>query len=156
MEAGQIDAARARLSEAVRIARTIGDRRGLSVYTCSLGFAAYLDADDTAAWTMLDESLQIAQRNGDPLIAAYAQLGLALLASRAGDPQTAARLHGIADSIHEKLGTTTQNLEARLRETDIAKLRETLGDAAFETAYTQVRAAEPVTGQLAPYAPGTV
>lgn len=139
MEAGQIDAARARLSEAVRIARTIGDRRGLSVYTCSLGVAAYLDTDDTAARTMFDESLQIAERNGDALVAAYAQLGLALLASRSGDPQTAARLHGLADAIHQQLGTTTRGVESRLRETDIARLRAALGDAAFETAYTQTQ-----------------
>ena len=127
MEAGQIDAARARLSEAVRVARTIGDQRGLSIYTCNLGFASYLDGDETAAGTMFDESLQIAQRHGDVLTAAHAQLGLALLASRSGDARAAADLHGIADAIHEKLGTAARGLEARLREADIATLREALG-----------------------------
>ncbi len=137
MDAGEIDAARARLSEAVRIARAISDRRGLSLYICNLGFAAYLDGDDTGARMMFDESLQIARRNGDALTAAHAQLGLALLASRSGDAAYAASLHRFADAIHEKLGTVAVGVEARLRNADIARLREALGNAAFETAYAQ-------------------
>jgi predicted ATPase len=139
MEAGQFGAARDRLSEALRVARTIGDRRGLSIYTCNLGFLAHLDGDDTGARTMFDESLQIARRNGDILTIAHAQLGRALLASRGGDARTAACLHGSADAIHERLGTIAVGLEARLREADLARLRETLGDAAFETAYCQAQ-----------------
>ncbi|HET7049353.1 MAG TPA: hypothetical protein VFI54_13915, partial [Solirubrobacteraceae bacterium] len=69
---------------------------------------------------------------------------------------TAASLHGIADAIHEKLGTVAVGLEARLRDADIARLREALGDAAFETAYIQVHAPEQVPGELAPDAPGAL
>jgi hypothetical protein len=139
LEAGHIDAARASLLEALRVARTIGDRRGLSLYTCNLGFAAYLDGDDTGARTMFDESLQIARRNGDALTAARTQTGLALLASRSGDAHAAASLHGLADAIHRQLGTVSVGLEARLRDADIARLREALGRTAFETAYGQAR-----------------
>jgi tetratricopeptide (TPR) repeat protein len=137
LEAGHIDAARASFLEAIRVARTIGDRRGLSLYMCSLGFAAYVDGDDTCARTMFDDSLQIARRNGDALTAAHAHLGLALLASRGGDPQAAASLHGLADAIHEQLGTVTVGLKGRLRDADIARLREALGDTAFDIAYAQ-------------------
>jgi len=137
LEAGHIDAARASLLEGLRVARTIGDRRGVSLYTCNLGFAAYLDGDDTGARIMFDESLDIARRNGDALTTAHAQTGLALLASRGEDAHAAATLHGLADAIHEQLGTITVGLEARLRDADIARLREALGDAAFETAYAQ-------------------
>jgi len=137
MEAGQIGAARVRFAEALRVARTIGDRRGLSLYTCNLGFAAYLAGDDPEAQAMFDESLQAARRNGDSLTAAHAQLGLALLASRRGDAQAAASLHGSADAIHEKLGTVTVGVEARLREIDIARTRDALGDTAFKTAYAR-------------------
>jgi hypothetical protein len=153
MEAGQIAAARARLSEAVRIARTIADRRGLSLYTCNLGFTAYLDGDDAGALTMFDESLQIAQRSGDPIRVAHAQLGLALLASRSGEFQAAARLHGIADAIHEMFGTVTVGLEARLRDADIARLREALTQAAFETAYTEGHVPQQMQGPLASGSP---
>jgi hypothetical protein len=80
---------------------------------------------------MFDESLQIAQHHGDALTAAHAQLGLALLANRSGDAQAAASLHGLADALHEKLGTVADGVEARLRDADIARLREALGDEAF-------------------------
>jgi predicted ATPase/DNA-binding SARP family transcriptional activator len=135
MEAGEISAARARLAEGVRLAREIDDRRGLSLHACTLGFASYLDNADDDARAMFDQSLAIAQRNGDQLMVAYAQLGLALVASRAGDARTAARLHGAADAIHDKLGTSFDSLESRLRDADLIRLRAALGDTAFETAY---------------------
>jgi hypothetical protein len=135
MEGGEIGVPRARLSEAVRLARDIGDRRGLSLHSCTLGFALYLADADADARTMFDQSLAIAQRNGNQLMVAYADLGLALLASRAGDAQTAARLHGTADGIHGKLGTHLDSLEARLRNADVARLRAALSDSVFQAAY---------------------
>jgi predicted ATPase len=135
MEAGEISAARVRLAEGVRLAREIGDRRGLSLHSCTLGFASYLDNEDADARAMFDQSRDIAQRNGDQLMVAYADLGLALVASRAGDAQTAARLHGAADAIHDKLGTSFDTLESGLRDVDLTRLRAALGDAAFQNAY---------------------
>ena len=135
MEGGEISVPRARLAEAVRLAREIGDRRGLSFNSCTLGFASYLDNADADARAMFDQSLAIAQRNGDQLMVAYAHLGLALIASRAGDAQTAATLHGAADAIHDKLGTRFDSLESRLRDADLTRLRAALGDTAFQTAY---------------------
>ena len=135
MEAGEIGAARARLAEGVRLAREIGDRRSLSLHSCTLGFASYLDNADADAQAMFDQSLAIAGRNGDQLMVAYAYLGLALVASRAGDALTAARLHGAAGAIHDKLGTSFDSLESELRDADLTRLRAALGDTAFQTAY---------------------
>jgi predicted ATPase len=140
IEAGKISVARARLTEAVRLAREVGDPRGLSLHLCTLGFASHLDNADTDARAMFDESLAIARRNGDQLMVAYAHLGLALIASRAGDPQTAAQLHGVADAIHDKLGARFDSLESRLRDADLTRLRAALGDTAFQTAYNAGRA----------------
>jgi hypothetical protein len=135
MEDGEISVARARLADGVRLAREIGDRRGLSLHLCTLGFASYLDNADADARTMFDESLAIAQRNGDQLMVAYAQLGLALVVSRTGDAQAAATLHGAADAIHDKLGTHFDSLESRLRDADLTRLRAALGDSPFQMAY---------------------
>jgi hypothetical protein len=135
MEAGEIGSARTRLTEGVRLAREIGDRRGLSFNSCTLGFASYLDNADADARAMFDQSLAIAQRDGDQLMVAYDYLGLALVASRAGDAQTAATLHGAADAAHDKLGTRFDSLESRLRDADLTRLRAALGTAAFQTAY---------------------
>jgi hypothetical protein len=140
MEGGEISVARARLTEAVRLAREVGDPRGLSLHLCTLGFASHLDNADTDARAMFDQSLAIAQRNGDQLMVAYAHLGLALIASHAGDPQAAATLHGAADAIHDKLGARLDSLESRLRDADLTRLRAALGDTAFQTAYDAGRA----------------
>jgi non-specific serine/threonine protein kinase len=150
MEGGEIGVARARLAEAVRLAREIGDRRGLSQYSCTLGFASYLDNADTDARAMFDQSLAIAQRSGDQVMVAYAHLGLALIASRARDAQTAATLHGAADATHDKLGTRFDSLESRLRDADLTRLRAVLGDTAFQTAYNAGHAPD-IAAAAAPY-----
>ncbi|MBV9193878.1 MAG: winged helix-turn-helix domain-containing protein [Solirubrobacterales bacterium] len=135
MEGGEISVPRARLAEGVRLAREIGDRRGLSLQSCTLGFASYLDHADTDARMLFEQSRAIEQRNGDQLMVAYAYLGLALLDSRAGNAQSAAMLHGAADAICDRLGTRFDSLESRLRDADLARLRAALGDSRFYTAY---------------------
>jgi predicted ATPase/DNA-binding SARP family transcriptional activator len=142
MEGGEISVARVRLADAVRLAQEIGDRRGLSSHLCTLGFASYLDDADTDAREMFEQSLAIARRNGDQLMVAYARLGLALIASRAGEAQAAATLHGAADAIHDKLGTRFDSLESELRDADLTRLRAALGDTGFESAYNAGRVRE--------------
>jgi hypothetical protein len=135
LEDGRIVAARARLSEGVRLAKEIGARRGLSLLSCTLGFASYLADADADARAMFAQCLAIAQRSGDHLMVAYAQLGQALVASRSGEPRAAARLHGAADGINARLGTRFDSLESRLRAADLLRLRATLGVTAFRAAY---------------------
>ena len=135
LEDGHVAAARARLADGVRLAQQIGARRGLSLLSCTLGFASYLDGADGEARAMFDQSLAIAQRSGDQLMVAYAQLGRALIASRTGDARAAAKLHGAADAIHARLGTHFDSLESRLRAADLSRLRTTLGVSAFQAAY---------------------
>jgi LmbE family N-acetylglucosaminyl deacetylase len=149
MEGGEISAARVRLAEAVRLAQEIGDRRGLSSHLCTLGFASHLDNADTDAREMFEQSLGIAHRNGDQLMVAYAYLGLALIASRAGDAREAATLHGAADAIHNRLGTRFDSLESELRDGDLTRLRAALSDTAFDIAYNAGYGAE-IRAEAAP------
>lgn len=150
LEEGKLSVARARLAEGVRLAREIGDRRGLSLVSCTLGFASYLDSADTDAGAMFKQALATAQRNGDPLMVAYADLGLALVASRTGDAHAAALLHGTADAIHEKLGAHFDSLESRLRDADLTRLRAVLGDSAFQAAYAAGHAPDAIAaGRIA-------
>ena len=142
MEDGEVGVPRARLAEGVRLAAEIGDERGLSLLACTLGFASYLDNADTDAVAMFDQSLAIAQRDGDQLMVAYARLGQALLTSRGGDARAATMLHGAADAILNKLGTHVDSLESRLRDADLTRLRAALGDAAFRDAYNAGQASE--------------
>jgi predicted ATPase/DNA-binding SARP family transcriptional activator len=135
LEDGRIGAARARLAEGVRLAEEIGARRGLSLLSCTLGFASYLADADADARARFHQCLAIAQRSGDHLMVAYAELGQALVVSRSGEPRAAARLHGAADAIHARLGTRFDSLESRLRAADLLRLRATLGGTAFRAAY---------------------
>ena len=68
-----------------------------------------------------------------------ALLGLALAAGADGDPAVAATLHGVADEQYEQAGRVFEATEAGLRDRDHARLRATLGDAAFEAAYRHGR-----------------
>jgi tetratricopeptide (TPR) repeat protein len=145
MYAGETSVARARLDEAVRLFRDIGDQSGLSRSACNLGFALYVAGANAPARAMFDETLQIARHNGDWLIVAYAQLGRALIKTRAADAHGAATLHGTADTLHDNLGTRVRPFESQLRNADIAALRATLGDDAFELAYNAGRTPEAST-----------
>ena len=149
MDAGEIHEACSHLAQGARLARIIDDPVGLITCTCNLGFAAYLDGADIDARRMFDQTLRMAQRNDDRFMSAYARLGLALLTARTGDAYGAATLHGVADTIHEKLGTSVDPVESRLRAADISALREALGDAEFERAYNAGRRAETSVEPLA-------
>jgi predicted ATPase/class 3 adenylate cyclase len=133
--AGEYQSARPRLNEAITVLRELDDARGLTVSMCNLGLSLFLDGMTADAQATFHEMLRISQRNGDLEMVAYGQLGLALVASRCGDSEAAAELHGAADAIHETLGTRVQGVESQARDSDIAALRVTLGDSRFEEAY---------------------
>jgi hypothetical protein len=142
MDAGDAGTARRYLEEAMRLIRGTGDSQGQALLTLNLGFAVYLGGDGPQARALVEEASRFARRNSDMHMLAYAQLGFALLATRAGDTHRAATLHGAADATFEKLGTHAEALETRLREADIAHLRATLGDSDFELTYNTGRTTE--------------
>jgi predicted ATPase/class 3 adenylate cyclase/DNA-binding CsgD family transcriptional regulator len=134
--AGQLRAARAHLQEA----STLHDNLGYQILSVglqqNLGFIDLIDADPGHARRHFTDSLDTARITGFTSYVHGALLGLALAASADGDPATAATLHGVAD---EQAGRAFQALEAGLRDHDHARLRVTLGDAAFEAAYRHGR-----------------
>jgi tetratricopeptide (TPR) repeat protein len=142
MADGDINTARRHFKEAMRLVRGTGDSQGLTLTTLNLGFACYLGGDDSQARALFADALRTARRNSDMHSLAYAQLGLALLATRAADTRQAAALHGAADATFESLGSHAEAFEARLRTADIADLRATLGDGAFELVYNAGRRTE--------------
>jgi hypothetical protein len=158
MAEGDSAAACRRLREAMQLLRVIGDERGLALNMCNLGFALFLDGATAKAQAVFDEQLRVSRRQGDLALVAYGNLGHALLASRNGDCEQAAELHGVADGIHETLGTHVEGVESQAREADIAALRATLGDATFEAAYSagRMRSVEATFAHALDPNPGTV
>lgn len=106
----------------------------------NLGFVELIDTDPRSARHLFLASLDIAWITG--VKSAYvnaALLGLALAAGADGDPAVAATLHGVADGHCEQAGRVFAGIEVDLRDRDHARLRATLGDAAFEAAYSRGR-----------------
>jgi tetratricopeptide (TPR) repeat protein len=133
--AGDLDAARSHLEEALDSAQELGDRELVSYITGNLGLAAYLKGDDDFARERFTESLDIARRNGYQSQLGYALLGLALMSTRAGALREAATLHGFVDALFGELGEQLQAPESLMRDADHVHLRSMLGDPAFETAF---------------------
>jgi predicted ATPase/class 3 adenylate cyclase len=140
LAAGEVRAARAQLQEA----STVADNHGYPNMSVglreNLGFVDLIDADPCSARRLFLASLDIARITG--VKSAYvnaALLGLALAAGADGDPAVAATLHGVADGHCEQAGRVFAGIEADLRDRDHAQLRATLGDAAFEAAYSRGR-----------------
>ena len=134
--AAELGRARAHLQEA----STLAGHRGYQIFSVgvrlNLGFVDLIDADPRNARRHFLDSLDTARITGFKAFVHGALLGLALAAGADGDPTVAATLHGAAD---EHAGRAFQAIEAGLRDRDHARLRATLGDAAFEVAYARGR-----------------
>jgi predicted ATPase/class 3 adenylate cyclase/DNA-binding CsgD family transcriptional regulator/tetratricopeptide (TPR) repeat protein len=134
--AAKLGPARAHLQEA----STLAGHHGYQILSVglrlNLGFADLIDAHPRNARRHFLDSLDTARITSFKAFVHGALLGLALAAGADGDPTVAATLHGVAD---EHAGRAFQAMEAGLRDRDHARLRATLGDAAFEVAYRHGR-----------------
>ena len=137
--AGELGAARAHLEEASTLADALGYQNLSAGLHQNLGLIDLIDADSRNARRHFLNSLDIARITGVTSYVHGALLGLALAAGGDGDPTIAATLHGAADEHYEQAGRAFEALEAELRDRDHARLRHTLGDAAFEAAYARGR-----------------
>jgi len=141
LNAGDFDAARGPIGDALRVFRQLGDRHGQVTFALNSGYIAYLDGHDVAADHLFRECLDLARRIAARSLVACATLGLAVTATRAGNPLRAAALHGAFDSLHQELGAAEiEAIEARMRNADHLRLRVILGDDSFERAYEMGRA----------------
>jgi predicted ATPase/DNA-binding CsgD family transcriptional regulator len=137
--AGELPAARGYLQEACMLADSHGYQNLSAGLRENLGFVDLIDANPRGARRLFMASLDTARLTGDRSYALGAILGLALAVGADGDPAVAVTLHGIVDELHEQAGRAFEAIETRLRDRDHARLRVTLGDAAFEAAYARGR-----------------
>jgi DNA-binding CsgD family transcriptional regulator/tetratricopeptide (TPR) repeat protein/transcriptional regulator with XRE-family HTH domain len=123
----------------------------------NLGFADLIDGDPGSARRCFLDSLETDRITGVTAYVHGGLLGLALAAGADDDPAVAATLHGTADAHYERAGRPFEVPEAGLRDGDHARLRATLGDAAFEAAYTRGRTlsrSDAITLAIAAAGPG--
>ena len=140
LSAGDLDAARRHLAEAVDISRALNARHSAVYQTFNLGLAEYLGGSPGAAEALFAESLDLARRIGMKSHMAYALIGLALAGHGRADPGWSARLHGAADQALADLGHALEPLEERLADLDRQRLRTAMGTEAFEAEYGAGRA----------------
>jgi len=140
LSAGDLDAARSHLAEALGILRALNARDAIVYHAFNLGLAEYLGGSLGAAEALFAESLDLARRMGTQRHTAYALIGLALAGRGGTDPGWSARLHGAADQALADLGGSIEPLEQRLADADRERLRAAMGAAAFEAEYAAGRA----------------
>ena len=105
----------------------------------NLGFAYLVNSDAASARRLLLGVLDRARATSEVTWVHNAFLGLALAAGADADPAVAATLHGAADHQYEQAGQAFEVRESTMRAGDHARLRDALGDAAFDAAYTRGR-----------------
>jgi len=143
LNTGDLEAARRLFGEGIVLFRELGDQQGLATGAIHAGFVAALDGDAERAGRLFREGLDITRRTvarpllgyAIPLLGYAAILGLALTSTLTGDAERAAMLHGVFTARFEQLGAVVETLESRLRDADHARLRDLMGDQAFDEAY---------------------
>jgi DNA-binding CsgD family transcriptional regulator len=137
--AGEIRAGIAYLQEGLGVAEAHGYQHPAAAIAVTLGFAHLKDEDAASARRPLIGVLDAARATGEKTFAHIAVLGLALAVGPGGDPTIATTLHGAADCQYERAGQGFDPLDLRLRTIAHARLRDALGEAAFDAAYQHGR-----------------
>ena len=125
--------ARHQFEAALTITRTLVPRRTPGTLN-NLGLVLLKEGDNAGAAALFTDGLRTSRLAGDVSAPAYSTLGLACLATLAGDLETAAILHGGANALLEAHGGAWESPEKEYRDDDIRILRARLG-AAFEILY---------------------
>ena len=137
--AGEFPAALAYLQDALRVADAHGYQHLSAAAETNLGFAYLMNGDAASARRLLVGVLDRARATSEMTWVHSAFLGLALAAGADADPAVAATLHGAADHQYEQAGQAFDAKESKMRTSDHARLRDALGEAAFDAAYQHGR-----------------
>jgi non-specific serine/threonine protein kinase len=121
------------LDEAAQRLRAAGHTWALSETLRYRGDVARDRGDRAGALARYRESLEAAREGGDRIFLADALGGVAGASVR-GDPERAARLHGAAAALRDRLGATVAPWEQPAHERDLATVRAALTPEAFAAA----------------------
>jgi predicted ATPase/DNA-binding SARP family transcriptional activator len=135
MREEDLAAARLHLEDALAIGRNLRYDGLNSTTLTNLGLVAVMQHDYEAAFDLYREALEVSHRIGSLSNMAYSLHGLGLCQSGSGDARTALAFHSISASLFEKTGETLDAQESALRDGDLEKIRESIGNEAFEEEY---------------------
>jgi len=135
---GRVADARRELEAALAITRTLVPRRTPGTLN-NLGMVLFKEGDNAGATSLFTDALRTSRLSGDVSAPAYALLGLAWVATLAGDDERATILHGGADARLAAHGGAWESPEKEYRDHDLGTLRARLG-ADFDPLYDNGRA----------------
>jgi predicted ATPase/class 3 adenylate cyclase len=137
LEAGNVPQARSHLELAVEAEQAIG--AVIPNVSINLGWVLREEGDADGAASMFEKASRVSRRNGHRVGVAYANLGLACLATDRGDWHRGAVLHGVAQAFRDLTSNPWQDKEARYRQISIDAARARLGAEEFQRAYSEGR-----------------
>ncbi len=135
-EQGDYASARALLEESLALRRELGDKRGIANSLLNLGRLDCQEKNYAASRYCLAECLTLCRVLGDKRIMAYALECFAALARAQEQPDRAAQLYGASDALRAAIGVPLPPNEREEVERALAALRPTLGEEAFNGAWT--------------------
>lgn len=127
---GDLASARVHLLRAVDANASTGPFDALPLINLGWVLQRQGDAYGAAGW--FQQAFRDSRRSGDTGGVAYAALGLACLASDAGEWRRSAALHGFADALMDRNGEPWQDPEDSYRQHSLDVVRPHLGDAALD------------------------
>lgn len=133
---GNYREAQAYQEQSLALRQTLGDRRGEAIALHNLGTIADRQGNAVAACRYCQESLAIKRDLGDRDGLAETMEELAQIMA-AIQPEHAASLFGMAQSLREAIGAPLAPSEQRWHDERLSRVRTALGAAAFDEAWTQ-------------------
>ena len=137
LDVEDVASARSRAERALVTIATYPNPTFESALLAVLGSAECGEHNFRLARSHFERAFAVARRAGDQSIMAESILGVALTEE---GPQDSALLHGAADALLADIGWQLAPTDARIRETDHARVRAVLGDETFAAIYAQGRA----------------
>jgi tetratricopeptide (TPR) repeat protein len=139
MASGDYVRARSLLEQSLAGAREMGSDQNAGNALCDLGVLALYEQRHEEATALFRESLASAQRTGWRINVVYCLRGLSAVAA-GDDLESAARLLGAAEAIHEQIGQDIEGYAKRAFDHAQSRVHESLGEPAVAAAYAAGRA----------------
>ena len=133
---GDLTGAGALIDEAVDRYRASGYQEGLASGLDTRALVALATGDPDAAARDFTEAVDLCRRLGHIGGAATSLDGLAHVAERRGDPAGAVERCAAAEGLRARVGVASTPQEQEGVDTLLARLRSTLGQQSFDTAWT--------------------
>jgi adenylate cyclase len=136
MDQGDNVAARALYEESLALCKEMNEKTIMAYLLLGLGLVDLAESKPEARENIL-HSLRLRQETGQRLLQTSSLIGVAGLVMQEGDPGFAAQLLGAVESALKGLNAVVESEVKFFHEQTLAKVKEALGEAAFQSAWEE-------------------